>query len=288
LPNFYNGILFITQPVFFVYILNVPFWLKYGWREYREYARLCIDVFRPNPETGERERERELIDLGLLRLAEQIDFVYAIDSENKKIIPRYTFRSNPVPYLKIGGRRFYGKRFNVDVNASTDITARCFVDTLDLLILMDKVTDRENKDECVNKICAILYPALADHNENILSGHSCLMRRVDPVIKFGIVYWFTGIVQLYREHSVYRVLFDRVASIGADSKETLSVGMNEIALFLKKEGYGDPNCMNLTDYFDAQVKALKDYISKALADGIKPLVLQQKTGIPTATINLFL
>jgi indolepyruvate ferredoxin oxidoreductase alpha subunit len=42
--------------------------------------------------------------------------------------------------------------------------------------------------------------------------------------------------------------------------------MNEIALTLKKEGFGTPETMNLNDYFDAQIKYLKDMINRALAE----------------------
>ena len=269
--------------VFWIYLLNIPFLIRYGWKEYCEYARLLKVTHRPDPDA--REREQEIVDLGLIRLAEQIDFVYTIDSENKKITPKYTFKTNPFPWIRIGKNTYTGKRFFLDVTASTDITARCFVDALDLLMVMDKVTNREDRDECVNKICAMLYPAIPDHNENLLSGHAHLMRHLDPVIKFGIVYWFTGIVQLFREHEVYRILFEYAKTESGESKSEISVGMNEIALFLKKEGYGDPTDMNLIDYFDAQVKALKDSISKALADGVKPDKISQKTGIPLSTIN---
>lgn len=265
-----------------IYALNLPFWFRHGWKEYREYARMLTAVHRPDPEAD--ANEKEIIDLGLIWLAEQINFVFRIDTETKKIYPLYTFKKNPFPWIRIGNKTFSGKRFNIDVIVSTDITARCFVDALDILIAMDKTNSREAKDECINKICTMLYPAIPDHNENLLSNHAAHMRRVDPVLKFGIVYWFAGIVHLFREHEVYRILFERTET-HEDHHEKISVGMNEIVLFLKKEGYGDPSDMNLIDYFDAQVKSLKDYISRAIADGVKPGKIEQKTGIPMSTIN---
>jgi hypothetical protein len=134
----------------------------------------------------------------------------------------------------------------------------------------------------------MLYPAIPDHNENILSGHASLMRRLNPVIKFAIIYWFTGIVQLFREHPTYRILFDNNKTASEDPEDRMSIGMNEIALLLKKEGYEDPIDMNLIDYFDAQVKALKDSISKAIGDGVKPEKIAQKTGIPLSSISKLL
>ncbi|MDR0681176.1 MAG: hypothetical protein LBG15_04900 [Dysgonamonadaceae bacterium] len=43
--------------------------------------------------------------------------------------------------------------------------------------------------------------------------------------------------------------------------------------------------MNLNDYFDAQVKALKDTISHAMAAGAKIEQIAQKTGISLTIIN---
>ena len=120
--------------------------------------------------------------------------------------------------------------------------------------------------------------------ENMLSQeHVAEMKQLDPTIKFGIVYWFTGVVNWFRENDAYRVLFERNGS-GSDAGEKITIGMNEIALYLKKEGYGDPATMNLIEYFDAQVKALKDAVAKALADGVKPEKIAQKTGIPLTAI----
>ena len=266
---------------FWIYLLNFPFLFRYGWKAYCEYAGILKAVYRPEPDA--EQADREIIDLGLLKLAEGIDFVYRIDTEAKKIIPLYTFYKNPFPFIRIGNNKYTGKRFFVDLIASTDITARCFVDALDILLLTEKLSEREHVDECLNKICAILYPAVKDHRENMLSGHDKQMRKLDPVVKFGIVYWFTGVVNWFRENDTYRVIFERIKETG--DSEKITVGMNEIALFLKKEGYGNPDSMNLIDYFDAQVKALKDYVSKAIADGVKPEIIAQKSGIPLSTIN---
>jgi len=110
------------------------------------------------------------------------------------------------------------------------------------------------------------------------------MRYVDHVIKFGIIFWFTGIVKYYTEHPIYSLLFKSEKSTDETSGK-VSLGMNEITLALQKEGYGKPDTMNLNDYFDAQIKFLKDTINKALADDVKPEKISGKTGIPLSTIQ---
>jgi hypothetical protein len=283
IPRLHKRLSCLTHAAW-IYACNIPFLCRYGWNEYREYARLLHRIAYPPRNPEDETHEREIIDLGLLRLAGQMDFVYRIDSESHRIIPLYRFRANPFPFVVVEGRRYAGKRFLLGVTAVTDITARCFVDALDMLIAMQQTAARHEKDECVDRICAILYPAVQDHNENLLCGHVKRMRKLSPVFKFGIVYWFTGIVNQFREHETYRILFDRNENTDDGTEDKISIGMNEIALFLKKEGYGDSAEMNLVDYFDAQVKSLKDHISRAIAEGVKPEQISQKTGIPLSTI----
>jgi hypothetical protein len=116
------------------------------------------------------------------------------------------------------------------------------------------------------------------------SGHIWKMECVAPAIKFGIVFWFTGIVKYYIEHPIYSLLFGSGKNREDDS-EKVHLGMNEITLALKKEGYGSPEEMNLNDFFDAQIKHLKDVINKALAEGLTAVKIAQKTNIPLTTIQ---
>jgi len=138
--------------------------------------------------------------------------------------------------------------------------------------------------ECINQVCAILFPANNNYSKNLVSGHHLKMRDIDPAIKFGIIFWFNGIVKYYMEHPIYSLLF-KSENRQDESGGKINLGMNEIALTLKKEGYGAPETMNLNDYFDAQIKYLKDMISRALAEGVKVETITQKTGIPLSTIQ---
>jgi hypothetical protein len=81
------------------------------------------------------------------------------------------------------------------------------------------------------------------------------------------------------------LLFKRNEQQDHSSEEKINLGMNEIALSLQREGYGNPETMSVNDYFDAQIKYLKDIINKALAEGVKPEKLSFKSGIPMEVIN---
>jgi hypothetical protein len=115
---------------------------------------------------------------------------------------------------------------------------------------------------------------------NLTSGHERDMALLPRAVRFGILCWFTGIVQYYQTHPVYGILFS--AGMNGDDPEPddkIRIGMNEVALFLQKEGYGNPWSMNLNGYFDAQVQSLRDSIRSALASGAKLDEIAQKTGL---------
>jgi hypothetical protein len=237
--------------------------------------------YRPSRKITDPD-EREIINFNLLKLSEQLNFAFAV--EENVIHPDFSFKRNPLPELTIDGQTYPGKIFNLDITAKTNITAKEFSDAFDLFVALNKMAGEAQKEECLNQLCAILYPASASHRENLISGQIEKMRKIGAVEKFIILSWFTGIVRFYTGHPVYSIIFERNKK-SEDSGEKINIGMNEILLTLQKEGYENPNTMNLNDYFDAQLKYLKDIIHKALGDGIKPEKLSAQTGIPLSTIN---
>jgi len=129
-----------------------------------------------------------------------------------------------------------------------------------------------------------MLPSTNDYNANLVSGHHNRMRHVHPHIKFGIIFWFSGIVRYYTEHPVYSLLFGKNDSKEEFSAEKVHLGMNEVTLSLRQLGFGSPETMNLNDFFDAQIKHLKDIIQKALSEGMNEMKLSDQSGIPLNTI----
>ncbi|GHT60468.1 hypothetical protein FACS189451_00570 [Bacteroidia bacterium] len=248
--------------------------------EYTGYKPSVIQLIR---EAFKKSDQREVINFNLLKLSEELIFAFAI--EGNQIIPNHLFRTNPVPHIRVGRNKYPGRRFERDITAKTDITAREFADCFDLLAAQQHLTSDADRDECVNQICAILYPKFNNYKQNLVSRQNKQMRAVHPAIKFGVIFWFTGIVKFYTEHPVYSLLFKRNKKQDSSSGEKINLGMNEITLSLQKEGYGNPETMSVNDYFDAQIKYLKDIINKALAEGVKPEKLSIKSGIPMDVIN---
>jgi hypothetical protein len=233
--------------------------------------------YRPDPKIT----DRDTINFNLIRLSELLTFAFTV--EENTITPQFKFKRNPLPELTIGDILYTGKKFNLDITAKTDIIAREFIDAFDLLSALAQMTEPERKELCLNQLCAILYPAEMTHHQNLVSRQIENMRQVSFPEKTLILYWFTGVVHYYTTHHVYSLLFSGTKKDSQDGK--ISLGMNEVALYLKKEGYGDPETMNLNDYFDAQIKSLKDTISRALAEGVKIEKIAEKTGLSNAIIH---
>lgn len=223
--------------------------------------------------------DRNTINYNLFRLSEMMDFAFTI--HNKAVIWKRSFVRNPVPYLKLKGRKFTGKKFVLDVAPFTNITAREFSDCFDLYSGYLSMTKDTEKEKALDKIISILYPASREYSENIVSDHIELIRIADPGLKFGILYWFSGIVEYYISHPYYSILFRSGDSQSGEDK--ISLGMNGVVLMVKNKGFTEKD--NINDFFDAQLKILKDNLSEAIAKGAKIEELASKTGLSITDIN---
>ena len=240
------------------------------------WIQLIKEAFKKDTE------QREIINFNLLKLSEELNFAFTV--EENRIIPNHKFKKNPISKIRICLRRFSSRIFETDTLCRTNITAREFSDCFDIFASMQGEIADADRFDYINQICAILFPRYDDYTKNLVSGHHWKMRYVHPTIKFGVIFWFTGIVKYYTEHPVYGLLF-KSEKHADESGAKIHLGMNEIVLTLKKEGYGSPETMNLNDYFDAQIKFLKDMINRALAEGVKADDITKKTGVPASTIQ---
>ena len=235
--------------------------------------------YRPSPKFAD-PATRQTVSYNLLNLSEMLNFAFTVEAQTVR--PHFNFKRNPLPELEIDSAKYRGKIFDLDITARTDITAREFVDAFDLLAAFHRTADDAIRQQCLNQLCAILYPAAPTHRQNLVSRQHERMSAAPQETKTLILYRFTGILQHYVTHPVYSVLF---SSQKKDEGEKIHLGAGETALYLLREGYGDPDRMTLNDYFDAQVKALKDSISHALAQGVRIEKIAQETGLTPETLN---
>ena len=249
--------------------------LKLGSVRFSGYYSVWRDYHRP------RRYDRDTINYNLYKLSEQLDFAFSL-SDHTVTEWKRAFADNPIPYLKIRGQKFTGKKFQRGVAPFTNITAREFSDCFDLYRAYLSASDSLTKEACLDKLISILYPATSNYRENLVSDHLSLINITRPEMKFGILFWFSGIVEFYLKHPIYSLLF-RSGGTSETSDDKISLGMNEVVLMVKKHGY-DTND-NVNDFFDAQIKILKDNLSEAIASGAKIDVLSDKSGLSMSEIN---
>lgn len=204
------------------------------------------------------------IQHNLIRLAESITFAFELDG--KTIIPNYHFKDNPFPKISSKSPHFV-RNFTIDTN----LTARQFSDCRDCMAELNGDIEPAFRQHLMCKMAQILY--------SISYEDAC---KLAPEMLFGITFWFTSIVHYFQHHPAYGILFQ---SSKKEDEDKISLGLSEVILYLKKEGYSDSQDMNLMEFFDAQIKSLKDNLSKAIAEGAKIEELAKRTGLSYSIIN---
>jgi len=218
-----------------------------------------LTKYRPSQTT----KNRQAINFNLFRLSEQLTFAFTI--QDNKITPNLQFTRNPFPVLKHNRKYYKGRNFVRDFTIKTDITAREFADCFDFYLEYYRNPDKAHL--CIANICATLYkiPEIPKFSPQ----------------QFGIFIWFSGIIHFFYNHPIYSILFGTPQTPASDDK--INLGMTETILGLIHEGYSAD--MNLIDFFNAQIKLLKDNIHKAIASGAKITDIAHQTKLSLSTIN---
>ena len=208
---------------------------------------------------------RENIQFNLIKLAEQLNFVFRL--EDNKIIPIYDFKRNPFG----SASPVY---FNRDVTIETNITAKQYSDCVDLLGAMHASDDVKVAEKCLVKLSAVLCDCTESE-----------ARKMPPEFLFGMMYWFTGVYHFFREHPIFGILYNGSENADSSADDKINLGMSEVILYLEKEGYAFVEDKNLIDFFNAQIKALKDSIGKAIGSGAKLEDIAARTGLSIYNIE---
>lgn len=231
-----------------------------------------------------KRNDREVINFNLYRLSELLTFAFDLQKNedgSETIIVNRDFKRNPIPYLKIQGQKFTGRKFIKDIAPFTNITPKEFADCFDLYAAYNKLETSSEKDRCLDKMISILYPCSADYKENMVSDHVELISTIPSGLKLAIYLWFSSIVEYYFTHPVYCILFRSSDEADVDR---ISLGMESTVLMAEKKGY-DLSKKDLNDFFNIQIKVLQDNLSEAIAKGAKPEELADKTGMSITDIE---
>lgn len=209
----------------------------------------------------------EMIGENLVRLSREIDFAFNI--EGNKIVPNYVFAENPFIFLSKTAPKF-SRNYTVE----TTLTARQYIEACDILSAIKEDVPNDIKQHLMSKAAEKLFGISYKKAKSL-----------HPAILFGIAYWFTGIVQFFKRHPIYSVLFPEKEQ---EDDNPMSIGGIETLLFLRKEYGGGIDDMNLIDFFNAQVKSIKDSVHRAKAEGVKIDDIVKNTGLPLSVVSRLL
>lgn len=209
--------------------------------------------------------KEDLLAFNLIQIAQEIPF---LEMDNFKIL----FLKNPVPKLPGIGK---GKSFDIGVLINTDITAGTYADVMDMVMVWEET--KNSNDIILSYIIGLLYTNKSA--QEIMKNSKFLeaIGRVDFATKYAIYLWFVSISTYFITHPVYTHLYQGRKQEG----DKVRLGMGEAIIRLSKNGYGTIKSLrneNLISFMDIQVAELKETIRGALAAGIEPTKLAEKTG----------
>lgn len=212
-----------------------------------------------------KEVKEDLLAFNLVQIAKKLDF---LQMDNFQI----SFLKNPVPRLPQIG---VGKKFDIGILINTNITAGTYADAMDLVIAWEE--NKDPKDPVLNYIIGMLYTGLP--LKEILENTKLLnsLDKVEFSVKYAIYLWFVSISTYFLAHPVYSHLYKGKKQDG----DKIRLGMAESIIRLSKAGYGsidNMKSMNLIAFMDIQIAELQESIRGALAAGIEPIKLAEKTG----------
>lgn len=214
---------------------------------------------------------RDTVIENLRRLAECLDFAFSI--EDNKVQIKYDMHDCPFELFKGKGVQPHFIRERL---IETNLTAGIYADATQILSM---VNDEENTDEdrlyYMNKLARVLWRVE-------LNAHA---PEPTPVELLAVTVWFTGVALFFQEHDTYSVLFDTTSSGVEKPENHISLGVHEIILELETAGHRDVRNMGLLEFFDAQIKLLKDRIADAKSGGTSIADIVKKTGLSINTIS---
>ena len=245
--------------------------------EWQLYMLVEITGYKPSRATRralfgyKQHTVRDTVIENLRRLAECLDFAFTIEDRDVKI--KYEMHDCPFDLFKGKGVQ---PHFVRDRLIETNLTAGIYAEATQILSMVnDKDNDDADRMYYMTKLAKTLWRVE-------MNAHA---PEPTPVELLAVTVWFTGVVLFFQEHDIYSVLFDSTGSDKSKSEDYISLGVQEIVLELETSGHRDVRNMGLLEFFDAQIKLLKDRIAEAKSGGSSVADIVKKTGLSINTIT---
>ena len=245
--------------------------------EWQLYMLVEITGYKPSRATRralfgyKQHTVRDTVIENLRRLAECLDFAFTVEGRDVKI--KYEMHDCPFDLFKGKGVQ---PHFVRDRLIETNLTAGIYAEATQILSMVnDKDNDDADRMYYMTKLAKTLWRVE-------MNAHA---PEPTPVELLAVTVWFTGVVLFFQEHDIYSVLFDSTGSDKSKSEDYISLGVQEIVLELETSGHRDVRNMGLLEFFDAQIKLLKDRIAEAKSGGSSVADIVKKTGLSINTIT---
>ncbi len=223
-------------------------------------------ITKVNPEKIEGEPEAAI--------ASQFKRTIEIDATIcKQLIPQIF-----VGFKKIPGYHFEAKGDIVD----TSMTAEQFVDALTIMSLMAE----HGADNYIDLFISTLY--CDEYSSSKSKVNVVRFRKLNPVIKYAVVFNFESILSWLTGETKYKLLFNRKKK-NAKSKQTL--GFNSIIYSMTEKGYGNIReiaKLNLIEFLELMYKNLVDAVSQLADSKMSREDISKKLNISLELINQIL
>ncbi|MDR2685068.1 MAG: hypothetical protein LBB53_06775 [Prevotellaceae bacterium] len=226
------------------------------------------------------KRKNELEKHFFIIVAENMSILFKVIGN--EIILDYDFTENPFPNIAK-----YTPTFTRNFTIDTNITARQFADCLDYLREFNNTECDVNSPESLQQAHELRLHLLAKIAETLYKTDFETAKKLPFEVLFAVQMWFVGISAFFHKHPTYSILFQKTGENESENTK-ISLGMSETLLHLQKEGYGNAPEMNIVDFFNAQIKSLKDNIADAIAKGAKIADLAVSMKLDTGIISRLL
>lgn len=188
-----------------------------------------------------------------------------------------------IPNIFVGLKKFPGYLFDRSGDiVNTSITAEQFIDTLTILSLIAS----QGPDEYIDLLLATLY-CPGSYSSQKAKELSPRFKKLNPAIKFAVVFNFESILSWLTSETKYVILFNKNKPKKQDKQ---SLGFNSIVYTMTEKGYGnirEISSLNLIEFFELMYKNLVDSILQLNDSKMNKQEIAKKLKLTVEQINQF-
>lgn len=187
-----------------------------------------------------------------------------------------------IPNIFIGLKKYAGYSFeNKGDIVDTSMTAEQFVDALTIMSLMAE----HGADGYIDLFISTLYSCV-EYSPSLARTNAVKFKKLNPVIKYSIVFNFESILSWLTGETKYNILFSRRSKKNIKTKQNM--GFNAIIYSMTEKGYGsikEVSKLNLIEFLEIMYKNLIDSINHLADSKMSKEDISKKLNISIEHLN---